>query len=239
MAVVMEVPWSRATGELGSNSPAALELTKGKKASSSSPSQQQQHVSWGADAQKVVQLMMGQLRSSPSAGEQRQQGEDDDSDDDVTTLDLLGCNNININISKAVAPSSSHQREEFKGHNHHHNSNSAEFLELDPDQPLPPGWEKCLDLKVTNIPSPNLPRDFTPECTLGMSCIESLNLFRRGGGGDDNGLGWCGCLVIWFGLVVGLFHDCVSVVSLRFAENWEAKLCLTSLCEVKKSCTFE
>lgn len=157
MAVVMEVPWSRATGELGSNSPAALELTKGKKASSSSSSQQQQHASWGADAQKVVQLMMGQLRSSPSSGEQRQEDDDDD-DDDVTTLDLLGCNNININInniSKAVAPSSSHQREEFKGHSHH-NSNSAEFLELDPDQPLPPGWEKCLDLKVTNNPSPNL-----------------------------------------------------------------------------------
>jgi hypothetical protein len=25
---------------------------------------------------------------------------------------------------------------------------SPEFLELDPDQPLPSGWEKCLDLKV-------------------------------------------------------------------------------------------
>lgn len=206
----MEVPWSRTTGELGSNSPAALELTKGKKASSSSSSQQQQHASWGADAQKVVQLMMGQLRSSPSSGEQRQ---DDNDDDDVTTLDLLGCKNININInniSKAVAPSSSHQREEFKGHSHH-NSNSAEFLELDPDQPLPPGWEKCLDLKVTNNPSPNL-QETSPvvgnrkECTLGMSCIESMNMSRRDGG-DDSGLGWRGCLVIWFGIVS------VSVVS--------------------------
>lgn len=146
----MEVPWSRATGELGSNnSSATLELAKGKKASSSSPSQQQQqqHAAWGADAQKVVQLMMGQLRSAPSSSGELQQ--EDDGDYDLTTLDLLGC--------KAVAPSSAaHQRQEFKGRTHH-NSNSGEFLELDPDHPLPPGWEKCLDLKVTFNPSPNLP----------------------------------------------------------------------------------
>lgn len=73
---------------------------------------------WGEDAQRVMQLMMGQLRS--------------EDDHEHVTLDLLG-----------KAPSG-----ELK-------CNSGlnwVFLELDPDQPLPCGWEKCLDLTVGLTP---------------------------------------------------------------------------------------
>ena len=104
MAVAMEVAWRGS--ELGSP---VLEMKKKR--------------AWGADAQKVVQLMMGQLQS--------------DAKPDVT-LDLLG----------KAGPS---PRSELEL------NSSAEFLELDPDQPLPSGWEKCLDLKVL-LPIHSRPR---------------------------------------------------------------------------------
>lgn len=69
---------------------------------------------WGEDAQRVMQLMMGQLRS--------------EDDHEHVTLDLLG---------KASS-----------GELKCNNGLNWGFLELDPDQPLPCGWEKCLDLKV-------------------------------------------------------------------------------------------
>lgn len=90
MAVAMEVAWR------------APELAPGGSGSKRA---------WGADTEKLMQLMMGQFGVKP-------------------TLDLLG---------SAASPSS----REF--------DQPSEFLELDPDQPLPPNWEKCLDLKTGEI----------------------------------------------------------------------------------------
>uniref|UniRef100_A0A7I4F6D6 WW domain-containing protein n=1 Tax=Physcomitrium patens TaxID=3218 RepID=A0A7I4F6D6_PHYPA len=114
MAVAMEVAWRGA--ELG-NSPVVLEMSKKR--------------TWGADTEKLMQLMMGQFgsSSSPAVG-----GGDVKQEVDVT-LDLLG----------TAAGSSPASGTELDCHS------SAEFLELDPDQPLPSGWEKCLDLKTGEL----------------------------------------------------------------------------------------
>lgn len=79
---------------------------------------------WGADTEKLMQFMMGQFGSSSSSGVKQVE----------VTLDLLG----------TAAGSSPVRGSELDC------NSSAEFLELDPDQPLPADWEKCLDLKVSH-----------------------------------------------------------------------------------------
>lgn len=77
---------------------------------------------WGADAQQLMQLTMGQMSHSPGIA--------------AFTLDLLG-------NGKATGPS-------FSGFNQLESTSAPELkLELDSgDAPVPSGWEKCLDLKV-------------------------------------------------------------------------------------------
>ena len=73
---------------------------------------------WGADAQELMQMMMGQLRPCGGGAE-------------LSTLDLLGaCSSSGAAHQRSLAP---------------------EFLELDPEEPLPSGWEKRLDLKVDRL----------------------------------------------------------------------------------------
>lgn len=85
---------------------------------------------WGADAQKLMQMMLGQLHSSEppadvAAGPDASPG----AEHQLSTLDLFG----NADPRSSQLESSS----------------AAEFdLELEPEEPLPSGWEKCLDLKV-------------------------------------------------------------------------------------------
>lgn len=131
MAVAMDVVWSRGV-EL-SSPPGPLDVTKRKRAV------------WGADAQKVVQLMMGQLRSPTDQGVCKR------TEEDVTTLDLLGCKTITSSPLGELDC----------------NSARGEFLELDPDQPLPCGWEKCLDLKVGL-----LCRSLQVACTFREDCVK-------------------------------------------------------------------
>ncbi|XP_024367873.1 uncharacterized protein [Physcomitrium patens] len=80
---------------------------------------------WGADTEKLMQFMMGQFGSSSSSGVKQVE----------VTLDLLG----------TAAGSSPVRGSELDC------NSSAEFLELDPDQPLPADWEKCLDLKTGEL----------------------------------------------------------------------------------------
>jgi hypothetical protein len=70
---------------------------------------------WGADAQQLMQMMMGQLQSEPA------------NVSELSTLDLLGKADPCLDLDFLPSP---------------------DFLHLDPEEPLPSGWEKCLDLKV-------------------------------------------------------------------------------------------
>ncbi|KAG0569646.1 hypothetical protein KC19_6G104600 [Ceratodon purpureus] len=98
MAVAMEVSWRG--GEMGS---------PGRKKRA-----------WGADAQQLMHLMMGQLHSQPAVKPE-------------LTLDLLG----------NTDPSSSCVTQL---------SGSPDFdLQLHPEEPLPSGWEKCLDLQTGKL----------------------------------------------------------------------------------------
>ncbi|XP_024358073.1 uncharacterized protein [Physcomitrium patens] len=80
---------------------------------------------WGADAQQLMQLTMGQMSHSPGIA--------------AFTLDLLG-------NGKATGPS-------FSGFNQLESTSAPELkLELDSgDAPVPSGWEKCLDLKTGKL----------------------------------------------------------------------------------------
>jgi hypothetical protein len=115
----MEVAW-RGPEQLSRNP--AFDMKSKKK-------QQASTTSWGVDAHKVLQLMMGQQQpdcsTSPPASS---------TDAGEATLDLLGLEAAN----SSPPPSSDHN-----------NNFITEFPELDPDQPrLPPDWKTCLDLKV-------------------------------------------------------------------------------------------
>jgi hypothetical protein len=118
--VVMEVAW-RGPEQLSRNPAFDVKSKKKKQASSSS---------WGVDAHKVLQLMMGQQQqpdysTSPPVSS---------TDAEEATLDLLGLEAANS------SPRASSD---------HNNNFITEFPELDPDQPrLPPDWKTCLDLKV-------------------------------------------------------------------------------------------
>ncbi len=121
--ISMEVAW-RGSEQLSCNPAFDMKSKKKQQASSSS---------WGVDAHKVLQLMMGQ--------QQQQQQPDystsppaSSTDAEEATLDLLGLEAAN----SSPPPSSDHN-----------NNFITEFPELDPDQPrLPPDWKTCLDLKV-------------------------------------------------------------------------------------------
>jgi hypothetical protein len=96
---------------------------------------------WGVDAQKVVQLMMGQLQSDSSCTSPSPAAATPASADEVT-LDLLG---------EAAAAAARPLRRDPSSSSSDPPQNCAltEFLELDPDQPrLPSDWKTCLDLKV-------------------------------------------------------------------------------------------
>jgi hypothetical protein len=117
----MEVEW-RAPEQLSRNAGFDMKSKKKKQQAGSS--------SWGVDAHKVLQLMMGHQQqqqdysTSPPASS---------TDAEEATLDLLGLEAAN----SSPRPSSDH------------NNFITEFPELDPDQPrLPPDWKTCLDLKV-------------------------------------------------------------------------------------------
>ncbi|KAL2651489.1 hypothetical protein R1flu_019617 [Riccia fluitans] len=111
MAIAMEVGWRGS--ELGSPSFSHLK----HKAPSANNSNMTSSSSWGgADPQKLLQLMMGQIQ-----------------EESRPTLDLFG-----------KKPSSSVAEKDDESRN-------DEFLELDPDLPLPSGWEKCLDLKSGKV----------------------------------------------------------------------------------------
>lgn len=82
---------------------------------------------WGADTEKLMQLMMGQFGASVKPAE--------------VTLDLLG----------TAADHGSSSPSSCRGATELDCNSSPEFLELDPDHPLPSGWEKCLDLKTGEL----------------------------------------------------------------------------------------
>ncbi|KAG0616025.1 hypothetical protein M758_5G084700 [Ceratodon purpureus] len=112
MAVAMEVVWRQSGGDqlqLGSGvMTATVDVMRSSVVSNKKRA-------WGADAQKLMQVMMGQF----SHGEEQ-------------TLDLLGSGGgggSGVGSGNGV----------------------DEFLEVDPDQPLPAGWEQCLDLKTGEL----------------------------------------------------------------------------------------
>jgi hypothetical protein len=103
--------------------------------------------SWGVDAHKVVQLMMGQLHSTADNNNNNSCSSlaamNNAADDEKTTLDLLGGeSSAHAGVAAASRPISADN-----------GGTSTDFLELlvddDPEQPrLPSDWKKCLDLKV-------------------------------------------------------------------------------------------
>lgn len=102
---------------------------------------------WGVDAQKVVQLMMGQLQYSADSSTNTAAAAaaccTGAAGDDVT-LDLLG----GAAGDQDVGPS---MRRSIISDGCRSGGTSTEFdlMELDPEQPrLPSDWRKCLDLKV-------------------------------------------------------------------------------------------
>ncbi len=97
---------------------------------------------WGVDAQKVVQLMMGQLQSDSTCTSSSPAAAAAQASADEVTLDLLG---------EAAAAAARPLRRDPSSSSSDPPQNCAltEFLELDPDQPrLPSEWKTCLDLKV-------------------------------------------------------------------------------------------
>ncbi|KAH8971517.1 hypothetical protein BDL97_02G147200 [Sphagnum fallax] len=133
----MEVAW-RGSEQLSRNPAFDMKSKKKQPASSSS---------WGVDAHKVLQLMMGQQQqqqpdysTSPPASS---------TDAEEATLDLLGLEAAN----SSPPPSSDHN-----------NDFITEFPELDPDQPrLPPDWKTCLDLKTGKLSFVNKTTGITSE----------------------------------------------------------------------------
>lgn len=86
-----------------------------------------ERAAWGADAQQLMQMMLGQLRSEPASMK---------SSAELSTLDLLG----------KAEPCSSARQLDSELH-----LSSPDFLELDPEEPLPSDWEKCLDLQAGKV----------------------------------------------------------------------------------------
>lgn len=175
MAVAMEVAWRGAggggVGELGSSSTtappgvsiqdveASLKMNKHNVLGAATKMNKR---AWGADAHKLVQLMMNPLQQQ----QQRQQQQlvhaggnseankvatDEEEEEEEVTLDLLGPSSPPTKLQKLEEEKDEEVRELEARGAELEPSRSREFLELEPaDQPspLPSGWEKCLDLKV-------------------------------------------------------------------------------------------
>jgi hypothetical protein len=113
---------------------------------------------WGADAHKLVQLMMNPLQQQQQqfhAGgnsEANKVATDEEEEEEEVTLDLLGpSSSPPTKLQKLEEEKLDEVRELEARGAELEPSRSREFLELEPaDQPLPlpSGWEKCLDLKV-------------------------------------------------------------------------------------------
>lgn len=101
-----------------------MELWRGGLQAGSDKTKKKTHHEWGEDKHKVLQLMLGQINQRNSSS--------------ITTLDLLGsCSNKVSYVHQSLSKVGSCE-----------NSSEAEVVELDQQQNLPSGWEKCLDLKV-------------------------------------------------------------------------------------------
>ena len=111
--------WEGEGWEFGVEMAVAAELTSWSGRELGSPVRKKR--AWGADAQQLMQLMMGQLRSQPAAAAAPE-----------LTLDLLG----------NADPSSSCVTTQLSG------SSDLDLHVLRPEESLPSGWEKCLDLQV-------------------------------------------------------------------------------------------
>ncbi|CAK9216301.1 unnamed protein product [Sphagnum troendelagicum] len=132
----MEVAW-RGSEQLSRNPAFDMKSKKKQQASSSS---------WGVDAHKVLQLMMGQQQQQPDYSTSPPASS---TDAEEATLDLLGLEAAN----SSPPPSSDHN-----------NNFITEFPELDPDQPrLPPDWKTCLDLKTGKLSFVNKTTGITSE----------------------------------------------------------------------------
>ncbi len=137
----MEVAWRGPTDQLSprGRGPALFDMKKKRGGGAS----------WGVDAHKVVQLMMGQLHSTVDNNNNNNNSctslaaMNNAADDEKTTLDLLGGDSsAHAGAAAASCPISADN-----------GGTSTDFLELlvddDPEQPrLPSDWKKCLDLKV-------------------------------------------------------------------------------------------
>ncbi|CAK9192940.1 unnamed protein product [Sphagnum troendelagicum] len=112
---------------------------------------------WGVDAQKVVQLMMGQLQSDSTCTSSSPAAAAAQASADEVTLDLLG---------EAAAAAARPLRRDPSSSSSDPPQNCAltEFLELDPDQPrLPSDWKTCLDLKTGKLSFVNKSTGITSE----------------------------------------------------------------------------
>ena len=175
MAVAMEVAWRAGggggVGELGSSSSSAppgvsiqdVEAASLKMKNNVGSPHKMSKRAWGADAHKLVQLMMNPLQQQQLQRQQQQlqhaggnleankvadkEEEEEEEEKEEVTLDLLG--------ASSSPPTKLQKLEEEKDDEEVVREleppRSREFLELEPaDQPLPlpSGWEKCLNLKV-------------------------------------------------------------------------------------------
>ena len=173
MAVAMEVAWRAGggggggVGELGSSStPPGVSIqdveASLKMKNNVGPANKMNKRAWGADAHKLVQLMMNPLQQQQQRQQQLHAGgnleakkgaddeEEEEEEEEEVTLDLLGPSSPPTKLQKLEEEK--HEVRELEPRGAELEPRSREFLELEPaDQPLPSGWEKCLDLKVSAI----------------------------------------------------------------------------------------
>ena len=178
MAVAMEVAWRAGggggggVGELGSSSSSAppgvsiqdVEAASLKMKNNVGSPHKMSKRAWGADAHKLVQLMMNPLQQQQLQRQQQQlqhaggnleankevaDKEEEEEEKEEVTLDLLGASSSPPTklqkLEDEVVRELEARGAELEP------TRSREFLELEPaDQPLPlpSGWEKCLNLKV-------------------------------------------------------------------------------------------
>lgn len=115
---------------------------------------------WGADAQQLMQLMMGQLQTQQQPATASPDVRPAAVPAAELTLDLFG---------RTADPSATGVVPQL--------SSSLEFLHLDPEdsEPLPSGWEKCLDLQVGTHLSQKLYK-LSPSSKLNEKFLSNANL---------------------------------------------------------------
>lgn len=172
MAVAMEVAWRAGggggVGELGSSStPPGVSIqdveASLKMKNNVGAANKMNKRAWGADAHKLVQLMMNPLQQQQQRQQQLHAGgnleakkvadeeeeEEVDEEEEEVTLDLLGPSSPPTKLQKLEEEKDEVRELEPRGAELE--PRFREFLELEPADhplPLPSGWEKCLDLKV-------------------------------------------------------------------------------------------